>query len=107
MLNAIEKLQQLTELSEEACALRMLVAKLEPVGEELERESQPSLYDDVVVRPEEDKARDRARAAQMSETGAGITQMVSELRGMADRVERLIREARALARDRVIAEAEV
>jgi hypothetical protein len=99
VIDNTEKLLRLTEVSEEACAIRMLATKLEPVGEELERDSQPSPYDDAVVRPAEDKDREQARAAQMSETGADITRAVSELRDLAERVERRIGEARSLVRD--------
>lgn len=93
-----EKLQRLTELSEEVCSLSLLAAKMEPVGEELVRQSRPSPYEDVVENEsDERRARRRAFRAQAGETGSEMMQAVDQLREVADRVERLIGEARSLA----------
>jgi len=93
-----EKLQRLTELSEGVCSLPLLAAKMEPVGEELVRRSRPSPYENAVSNgSDERRERRQAFKAQAGETGSEMMQAIDELRAVADRVERLIGEARSLA----------
>jgi hypothetical protein len=104
MMNKVEKLQRLSELSEELCSLPLVAAKMEPVGEEFEQASQPSPYDDWVENePEERKASREAYRVQAGETGSEMLRAVTELRDLAHRIENLVAEARTLANGQSVA----
>jgi len=96
----VEKLQRLTELSEEVCSLPLLAAKMEPIGEMLVQESRPPQYGLPENESEETRAKREAREALAGETGPEMLQVVNELRELAARIEPLVGKARSLAHDR-------
>lgn len=105
-----ERLKRLTDLSERASDLRLLAAKMEPVGEELQESAQFSKYDWNVVRSgetsfgESGDEQARERTAELADSGSGMLAAVEELREIADRVEGLVGNARKLFRRQPAAE---
>ena len=91
-----ERLKQLTDLSERASDLRLLAARMEPIGEELQQRKASAKYGLGRNPTSEREAQVRARTTQLGNTATGILEAVEELREMADRVEGLIGDARKL-----------
>lgn len=92
------QLAHLSDLSERAPDLRVLAAKMEPLGEDLQKGSSFK-YALASASTDEQRAEIQAKATRWTDTAARTLKAVDELRDMADRVEGIISDARKLVRE--------